>query len=475
MFDDYFAASRKSLLGPLRASNVDDYTSTSQKVDATTLEDGSNERFAGLPSLSPNVIVTRRNDEIVLNGQSPELAQLLQLGDCWWLSDDFSVPDSNWNDKGIISDGSREWDDSNLVQRNTSDPYLNNFSNKLTRDRSSSYDDSSKRLTMMGNLKKLFSYQVPGVAMTPPDQRLLNSKNQTENIRIKASVDNSDLSERNASGDFSIGVYMRQNLPVPNAAPERLAVTRKLCLKNSQICADLGQKSKADTWTLLAQTVEAIDTYGRDEYDGWGGEYDALTTGVVECILRYYESRGDYQMLCTILCVLTFGRDRRKNHRTNNNFRIYQLLPNFDERRYDNYISRYATLLYSWGVLTVRSEISKRLAYGVPGGGAEIVMQLDPPYRSFRNGSFLPNPGVTPGLQFAAMCHQCMEPVVDTDICQRCKDYAFQCTICCSAVRGLCTWCPLCGHGGHVDHIMPWFQTNSVCPTGCGCMCIISS
>lgn len=302
----------------------------------------------------------------------------------------------------------------------------------------------------------------------------MNSKNKNDNIRVQSSVDNLDLSERNASGDFSIGVYMRQNLPVPNSATERLAVTRKLCLKNSQICADLGQKSKADTWMLLAQTVEAtgeltnlfhvipsteipspsspcvsiLDTYDRDEYDGWGGEDDALTTGVVECILRYYESRGDYQMLCTILCVLTFGRDRRQNHRTNDNFRIYELLPNFDERRYDNYISRYATLLYSWGVLTVRSEVSKRLAYGVPGGGAEIVMQLDPPYRSFRNGSFLPNPGVTPGLQFAAMCHQCMEPVVDTDICQRCKDYAFQCTICCSAVRGLCTWCPLCGHGG---------------------------
>ncbi|KAL7466238.1 hypothetical protein ACHAXS_006526 [Conticribra weissflogii] len=504
MFDDYFAASRKSLLGPFPSSNVDDHSSANQKVGTRTLEDGGNERFAGLPSLSPNVVVTKRYDEIVLNGQLPELAQLLQLGDCWWLSDDFSVPDSNWNDNNIVSDSWGEWNETNSVQRNTSDPYLNSVSHKMTRDRSSSYDDSSKRLTMMGNLKKLFSYQIPGVAMTPPDQRLLISKNQTENNRLQSIINNSDLSERDASGDLKIGVYIRQNLPAPSAAPERLAVTRKLCLKNAQICSDLGQKSKADTWTLLAQTVEAIgelflyislstlvlnsfnlllllhfilDVFDRDEYDGWGGEDDALTTGIVESILRYYESRGDYQMLCTILCVLTFGRDRRKNHRTNDSFSSYQLLPKFDDRRYDNYISRYAALLYSWGVLTVRSEISKRLAYGIPGGGAEIVMQLDPTRgnRNFRNGSFLPNPGVTPGLQFAAMCHQCMEPVVDTDICQRCKDYAFRCTICCSAVRGLCTWCPLCGHGGHVDHIMPWFQTNSVCPTGCGCVCIISS
>lgn len=25
--------------------------------------------------------------------------------------------------------------------------------------------------------------------------------------------------------------------------------------------------------------------------------------------------------------------------------------------------------------------------------------------------------------------------------------------------------------GGHVDHMMQWFQTQEVCPTGCGCVC----
>ena len=33
-------------------------------------------------------------------------------------------------------------------------------------------DSESKQTTMMGNLKKLFSYQSPTVAMTPPDQNL---------------------------------------------------------------------------------------------------------------------------------------------------------------------------------------------------------------------------------------------------------------------------------------------------------------
>ena len=69
-----------------------------------------------------------------------------------------------------------------------------------------------------------------------------------------------------------------------------------------------------------------------DETDGWGGEDDALTTGIVENILRYYEVQGDWQMLATITCVLTFGRDRR--HLSRGRGGKYQLLPRFDERRY---------------------------------------------------------------------------------------------------------------------------------------------
>lgn len=85
------------------------------------------------------------------------------------------------------------------------------------------------------------------------------------------------------------------------------------------------------------------------------------------------------QMLSTIVCVLTLGRDRRKGSKGVDG--RYQLLPKkFDERRYDNYLMQYATLLYGWGILTVRNEISKRLVYGIPGAGAEIVTLVRVPW-----------------------------------------------------------------------------------------------
>jgi hypothetical protein len=34
-------------------------------------------------------------------------------------------------------------------------------------------------------------------------------------------------------------------------------------------------------------------------------------------------------------------------------------------------------------------------------------------------------------------------------------------------------WCANCRHGGHVDHIVEWFQELAVCPVAsCNCICL---
>ena len=222
---------------------------------------------------------------------------------------------------------------------------------------------------------------------------------------------------------------------------------------------------------MLAQTIESIEIFEKDVFGGWGGADDALTTGIVEQILRYYESQADYQMLATIVCVLTFGRDRRKTSKSFGTKKDdYQLLPKFDDRRYDNYLYQYTSMLYGWGILTVRSEVSKRLANGIPGGGAEIVTESQA--NQEKSTSIIANTGVT-GITFTPMCQKCLTPVDDTNVCRKCKDYAFQCSICCHAVRGACLWCPDCGHGGHAKHMLAWFEKHQMCPSGCGCLCAV--
>lgn len=45
------------------------------------------------------------------------------------------------------------------------------------------------------------------------------------------------------------------------------------------------------------------------------------------------------------------------------------------------------------------------------------------------------------------------------------------CSLCLQKVSGLCVCCKACGHGGHLDHLLEWFDRDERCPTGCGCRC----
>lgn len=401
LFDEYFSASQKPLLGAEEeANNVPTFT--------------------GLQSLSPSVLITTKYDDILLSGQTPHLANLLKLGDEWWLTKNFTVPAAtSWQQSGVNqSRSSHKFPQAASTSSYQTEPALPvSLSTRVT-----------KHSSMLGNLKKMFAGQLPS-DMAPPDQHLLSGigKKRTKKEPL---TDSSALQFERSHTLHQLGIYTMENPQSPEAASERLSRSQQLCLYNAQVCSDCGQQEKANTFTLIAQTIDTIFTFEMNDTDGWGGDNDALTTGIIEHILRHYEQNGDWQMLATIVCILTFGRDRRDLSTSSGR---YQLLPKLGECRYDNYIQRYSALLYGWGNLTVCSEISKRLAYDTTTYNKDKV-----------------------GIQAIKQASLSLEN---------------QCAICCNPVRGACTWCPTCGHGGHVEHIMDWFQTNDVCPTGCGCIC----
>jgi hypothetical protein len=56
--------------------------------------------------------------------------------------------------------------------------------------------------------------------------------------------------------------------------------------------------------------------------------------------------------------------------------------------------------------------------------------------------------------------------------CYSCNKHGLYCSICCLPVRTISAACVRCGHGGHFDHLLKWFQKFQECPTiGCGCKC----
>lgn len=79
------------------------------------------------------------------------------------------------------------------------------------------------------------------------------------------------------------------------------------------------------------------------------------------------------------------------------------------------------------------------------------------------------------GVVFLTDCNLCHKTVKNGCSCSTCKKLSLNCVICHISVRGLANCCIVCGHGGHMAHLQQWFLKNNVCPSGCGCQCLIET
>mmetsp|Transcript_39695 Transcript_39695/g.64423 ORF Transcript_39695/g.64423 Transcript_39695/m.64423 type:complete len:844 (-) Transcript_39695:960-3491(-) len=161
-------------------------------------------------------------------------------------------------------------------------------------------------------------------------------------------------------------------------------------------------------------------------------------------LFKEYANMKDVQTLAIVSCVL---EDQSKLSDWENTIPLMnpQWKPGLNRQRI-----AYANLLHQWGLNIKRAEIMKYCGRDSDGG------KLDK-------------------LQLAPVCPQCGE-ISTTDLacikpeCRR-KGILLTCVICHVGVKGLCTFCPVCGHGGHAAHMKEWFQNTQECPTGCGCLC----
>lgn len=263
-----------------------------------------------------------------------------------------------------------------------------------------------------------------------------------------------------------------------NSDDEQLKKIEAICEHNANVCEDLGEIPKMGTWRLVSKVVRSKRNRTGRGFDGWG---EALGGNLIGSLLTFYESRGDVQMLSSLVCVL---RDNGQCITNENKRREWSFLPKDQNAKYDLYIRCYSELLYGWGLLTTRAELGKHLTQSI------LLEEVN-------------NDEGMGGLAFDIECRQCSGNT-HSGYCRSCNDFSFRCSICDNAVRGLFTVCityvtvlqlitillhcmqqltpylcfvayDSCGHGGHVAHITEWFKRNNKCPTGCGCMCKLST
>ncbi|CUV04248.1 unnamed protein product [Cryptosporidium hominis] len=71
-----------------------------------------------------------------------------------------------------------------------------------------------------------------------------------------------------------------------------------------------------------------------------------------------------------------------------------------------------------------------------------------------------------------ALLDKNFQPRTDLHSCLKCNSSKNICVVCSEPVLGLWVGCPCCRHGGHPKHIKEWFLSNSICPSGCGHLCL---
>lgn len=238
-FDEYFASSRRSL------THIDTDISTNHTRQTSKL-------FAGITSLAPSILVTNQYKNVLLNGQSAQLAHFLELGDSWWLLPDFSTPHS--------------WEETEKLNSYRDEKLQHNVDKIFTRQPSR---ESSRSLSMVGNFKKL-ALRSPGAPSVPADQRLL-FKNKKQPI-----IPTLDLTERqplSPTHNSEKGMCVVEKYQTSRKAYEQFGLTRNVCLRNAKMLRGIGEKSKGDTWALLAQ-VRFSPTFGSPVLLIWSNKVD---------------------------------------------------------------------------------------------------------------------------------------------------------------------------------------------------------
>ena len=155
-----------------------------------------------------------------------------------------------------------------------------------------------------------------------------------------------------------------------------------------------------------------------------------IRADVLESLLNHYcDVQGDIQM-CAILADMAI-----------------QCGIQIDEIRAQSWFHSYVDLLQRHGLHLVAAEFLSTLP-----GSAGRINQLS-----------------TTLYSFCTMCSRPLQPS-QQGVCDKCHESP-RCVLCEKKVKGVFTFCQGCGHGGHLDHILQWFETNNECPSGCGHRC----
>ncbi|GFG32156.1 hypothetical protein Cfor_09334, partial [Coptotermes formosanus] len=293
-----------------------------------------------------------------------------------------------------------------------------------------------------------------------------------------------------------------------------------MCHHNSAIAATVGRRDLVQAWTLAALSATASTQPASDLDDDIPWSHHPFGRAMVESLIAHYAKQSDIQMAAMLCCAFGCRAENQdtfksrqlsksvnlnmihngnylfqpggspyhtihqvdmslegwncpmlKQNRSNSwsdsldDFKFtstivehteindtdseksVKMLDEKNSHLYDTYKKAYSEILHRWNLLDAR---------------AQVLKYMSTPAEVHR------------GVEFYSECQNCNNKVRGAS-CLMCKRLVLQCSVCNLSVRGLSNFCLACGHGGHSEHMMSWFETETQCPTGCGCNCMVET
>uniref|UniRef100_A0A1B6LD05 RWD domain-containing protein n=1 Tax=Graphocephala atropunctata TaxID=36148 RepID=A0A1B6LD05_9HEMI len=279
-----------------------------------------------------------------------------------------------------------------------------------------------------------------------------------------------------------------------------------MCQHNAGVAAIAGRRDLVQAWSLAAMATSSPSA-SADLDDDFPWQSHPFSKGLLQSIILHFAKQSDIQMAAMLTCAFSsrleslLGPKHRQFKATTNspggspyhtihqvdtslhgwNFSVLKqnrsnswseslddcrlsnnIVEHFsvhteidrsiemDESHtqvYDEYKRAYAEILHRWNLLDARAQVLKYMS------------TMPEPHR---------------GIELKADCQHCRKSGQDA-VCTVCKRPALQCVVCHLSVRGVMSCCLVCGHGGHTKHMQDWFRSESTCPSGCGCHCLVES
>lgn len=230
-----------------------------------------------------------------------------------------------------------------------------------------------------------------------------------------------------------------------------------ICEKNIDIAVGLKRFDIVKIWELVKfVTYNNIEEFSLNPDDGrpWSCSVFGrpLVTSIIDNCIRANDIQSAAMIIARLkqhdmnMIPLASTVNRRQDHtEQQDHLKNLGLLDPQRLNEFDIVIKFYSEILYQWSLYNKRIEILEYIC--------EKPNEHDEKF------------------ECSKICTKCSQPTNNSK-CAKCKTHLLNCSICNTPVSGLSTYCVLCGHGGHYDHLIQWFKRHDDCPKACGCRCV---